>query len=234
MVLGAVERIRLRRESEIAMQTYIVLEERNRLARELHDSVSQALYGIVLSIKTIQAQLDNTSDQLDATLDYALSLSQSALSEMRALIFELRPETLEKEGLIEALNRQLQMIQVRHGLVVSHSMTCEPSIPVETKEHIYWIVREALHNIVKHARASQISVQLYHTDSDLIFEISDDGIGFDTRADFPGHLGLHSMSERAAREGGSLTIISEPNNGTNVRLCIPLAKPSSHRVLKIQ
>lgn len=222
MVLGAVERIRLKQETEMALRSFTVLEERNRLARELHDSVSQALYGIVLSMKTAQVQLERSPQQLSGSLDYALSLSQAALSEMRALIFELRPETLEKEGLVEALNRQFEMIAVRYGLIVSQQIRAEPSIPLSQKEHVYWIAREALHNVIKHARATRVMVRLDCDDHTLTLQIVDDGTGFDTARDFTGHLGLRSMSERTARLGGVLTVSSQHGSGTTITLTAPI------------
>ncbi|MBN2472845.1 MAG: sensor histidine kinase, partial [Anaerolineae bacterium] len=222
LVLAALERIRLKQQSEQAMQTFAVLEERNRLARELHDSVSQALYGIVLSVKTAQIQLETTPDEVGASLDYALTLSQAALSEMRALIFELRPETLEKEGLVEALSRQAEMIQARYDVVVTCRMEPEPGIPLHIKEHVYWIAREALHNVVKHARASQVNVTLTCAASVLTLQVADNGIGFDPVQDFSGHLGLKSIAERAARLNGTLAITSHPHTGTTVRLDAPL------------
>ncbi len=222
LVLAALERIRLKQQSEQAMQTFAVLEERNRLARELHDSVSQALYGIVLSVKTAQIQLEATPDQVGASLDYALALSQAALSEMRALIFELRPETLEKEGLVEALSRQAEMIQARYDVVVTCRLGPEPDIPLHIKEHVYWIAREALHNVVKHASASQVTVTLTCAAGVLTLQVADNGVGFDPGQDFSGHLGLKSISERAARLNGTLAITSRPQAGTTVRLDAPL------------
>lgn len=221
LVLAAIERIRLKQESEAAMQTFAVLEERNRLARELHDSVSQALYGIVLSVKAAQLQRVKAPDHVVPTLDYALSLSQAALSEMRALIFELRPETLEKEGLREALHRQAEMIKARYDLQVDCHMDTEPSIALHTKEHIYWIAREALHNVIKHARADRVELALNATSDQIDLRISDDGIGFDTTREYLGHLGLKSMFERTERIHGRLTITSQPHSGTTIHLQAP-------------
>lgn len=141
---------------------------------------------------------------------------------MRALIFELRPETLENEGLIEALNRQTDMIQVRYGIHVSSQMGDEPRVSLEVKEHTYWITREALHNIVKHARASQIDVRLDCDADALDLCISNNGIGFDTDHDYTDHLGLRSMSERATRLNADLTIISQPDSGTTMELHVLL------------
>jgi signal transduction histidine kinase len=231
-VLGAVERIRLREETETARQRaeslaeqaqqLAVLEERNRLARELHDSVSQALYGIVLGAQTARTFLDRDPQQAIEPLDYVLALSEAGLAEMRALIFELRPETLEKEGLVEALSKQVTMLQARHGLKVKTAFGVEPVISIQHKEAVYWIAREALHNIVKHANASTVELCLKCTPEAFHLTIVDNGTGFDVGSDFSGHLGLQSMSERATRIGGQLQITSELQKGTRLQLRLPL------------
>lgn len=234
-VMGAVERIRAREETEAARQRaeafaeqaqqLAVLEERNRLARELHDSVSQALYGIVLGAQTARTFLDRDPRQSVEPLDYVLALSEAGLAEMRALIFELRPETLEKEGLIEALSKQVMMLQARHGLEVKTMLGPEPSIPIQLKEGVYWIAREALHNIVKHANASTVELRVTCGPDVFMLSIADNGMGFDLDADFSGHLGLKSMSERALKLGGKLHIHSGSGTGTNIQLQLPLNKP---------
>ena len=232
-VLGAVERIRAREESEAARQRaeafavqaqqLAVLEERNRLARELHDSVSQALYGIVLGAQTARTFLDRNPQQSIEPLDYVLALSEAGLAEMRALIFELRPETLEKEGLVEALSKQVTMLQARHGLDVRCAFGPEPDIPIQLKEALYWIAREALHNVVKHANASSVNLSVACTPDSLLLSIEDDGAGFNVEGDFSGHLGLKSMSERASGIGGTLHIHSDAAAGTQIQLHLPLA-----------
>jgi signal transduction histidine kinase len=221
LVLAAVERIRLQRETELATQTFAVLEERNRLARELHDSVSQALYGIALTVKTARVLIDRAPEKAAEPLDYVLSLSQAALSEMRTLIFELRPETLEKEGLIEALNRQAEMLHLRYGVTVDAALCDEPPVSLDIKENIYWIAREALHNVIKHARATRVHVTLRCDDTEISLRVVDNGIGFAPENPRQGHLGLRSMSERAARINGTLHITSQPSSGTQVLLTAP-------------
>lgn len=221
LVLAAVERIRLQRETELATQTFAVLEERNRLARELHDSVSQALYGIALTVKTARVLIDRAPEQAAEPLDYMLSLSQAALSEMRALIFELRPETLEKEGLVEALTRQAEMLQLRYGVKVDAALGDEPAVSLDIKENLYWIAREALHNVVKHARAASVTMRLTCSSETITLHVEDDGIGFDTSQPLRGHLGLRSMSERAARINGALEIFSQPRRGTRLEVTAP-------------
>lgn len=231
-VLGAVERIRLREASEAARaraeafaeqaHRLAVLEERNRLARELHDSVSQALYGIVLGAQTARTFLDRDPQQSVEPLDYVLSLSEAGLAEMRALIFELRPETLEKEGLVEALSKQVTMLQVRHGLDVQCALGPEPAISIQLKEALYWIAREAMHNIVKHANATAVAMEMRAAADTVVLTISDDGVGFNQEGDFSGHLGLKSMTERALKIGGSLQVRSKPGTGTEIQLQLPL------------
>jgi PAS domain S-box-containing protein len=200
------------------------LEERQRLARELHDSVSQALYGIALGARTARALLgrEGPPERVDEWLEYVLSLAEAGLTEMRALIFELRPESLETEGLIVALKQQAAALEARHELPVHTTLGEEPELPLEAKEALYRIAQEALHNTVKHARASRADLKLEHDARGIALEVSDDGAGFDPGRDFSGHLGLKSMRERTARLGGTLRVESIPGEGTNVRVQIPL------------
>lgn len=219
LIAVAVRNARLYQQS----LSYAVLEERNRLARELHDSVSQAMYGIALGARTARTMLDRDITKLAEPLDYVLQLSEAGLAEMRALIFELRPETLEKEGLVEAISRQVTMLQARHGISVQLAVQDEPYLKFKIKEAIYWIVREALHNIVKHARATDVTIQLDCTDNTLVLKVQDNGIGFDPNAEFKGHIGLQTMHERCRQIGGTLTIDSEIAKGSTLSLSVPLA-----------
>jgi PAS domain S-box-containing protein len=198
------------------------LEERQKLARELHDSVSQALYGIALGAKTARTLLDQDPDQASDPLDYVLSLADAGMAEMRSLIFELRPESLETEGLVAALAKQAAALRARHEIEVEATLCEEPETSLSAKEAVYRIAQEALHNIVKHARASNVEIKMVCTPERVTLEISDDGLGFDAQGDFPGHLGLRSMRERASRLGGTLEIESTPSRGTRIRALIPV------------
>ncbi len=198
-----------------------VVMERQRLARELHDSVSQALYGIALGVRTAQALLERDPQRVAEPLDYVLSLADAGLAEMRALIFELRPESLLNEGLVMALAKRLEAIKVRHHLAVHAALGSEPELPLDIKETLYRVAQEALHNVVKHAHASNVWVQLGHTPTQTWLEVRDDGGGFDPQQAFPGHLGLRSMRERVQLQGGQLTLISQPGAGTLVRAELP-------------
>lgn len=203
-------------------QELAVLEERNRLARELHDSVSQALYGIALGTRTARVMLDRDPSLVADPLEYVLSLAEAGLTEMRALIFELRPEALRNEGLIAALTKQAASLHARHGILVETELCVEPEIAIEIKEALYQIAREAMHNIVKHARATRVMLTLECGLNAMKLDLRDDGIGFDINGSFPGHLGLHSMRERATRLRGTYTIESTPGFGTHIAVTIPL------------
>lgn len=196
-------------------QELAALQERQRLARELHDSVSQALYGISLGAHTAREALEsNESDQTLASLEYVITLAEAGLAEMRALIFELRPESLETEGLVVALTKQVAALRARYKLNVEADLGEEPDLSLERKHALYRIAQEALHNIVKHARATTVILQLARQEDEVTLEVRDNGRGFNPAGPFPGHLGLHSMQERIAKVGGTITIESIPEQGT--------------------
>jgi signal transduction histidine kinase len=201
-------------------QEAAALEERQRLARELHDSVSQALYGIALGARTAHALLERDPAQVGEPLEYVVALAEAGLAEMRALILELLPEAIATDGLVAALEKQIAALRARHRIAVTATLGSEPEVPLETKEALYRIAQEALHNVVKHARARSVEVQLACGPEGLLLDVSDDGVGFDTGAAFPGHLGLRTMRERATGVGGTLEIASAPG-GTRIRVHVP-------------
>lgn len=209
-------------------QELAALQERQRLARELHDSVSQVLYSIGLGSHTIQdALLDQDYTQAQASAGYVIALAEAGLAEMRALIFELRPESLITEGLVAALVRQVEVLRTRYKLVVDADLGAEPAIPLEQKQALYRIAQEALHNVVKHARASTVVLRLYQQAETLFLEVRDDGRGFNPDGPFPGHMGMESMHERASKIGGTLTIESAPGQATRLAIQIPQLLPTS-------
>ena len=198
------------------------LEERQKLARELHDSVSQALYGIALGTRTARRLLERTTvdeadrDKLAEPLDYVLAQADAGMAEMRALIFELRPESLQSEGLVAALRKQTAALGARHQIPVATEFGPEPELTLPQKEMLYRVAQEAMHNIVKHARATSAEVRLVGENGRVVLEVCDNGQGFDMTQEFPGHLGLKSMRERVERGGGLLTIASAPAEGTRI------------------
>jgi signal transduction histidine kinase len=215
----AIENARLFEQAQDAA----VVAERQRLSRELHDSVSQALYGIGLGAETTRALLERDPAQASRSNDYVRALAAIAMAEMRALIFELRPESLEGEGLVAGLRKQAAAMAARFGVPVETTLCQEPPASLAAKEALYRIALEALHNAFKHAQPRRVELRLALSapEQALLLEVRDDGQGFATGGSFPGHLGLRSMAERAARLGGTGTVESTPGRGTCVRARIP-------------
>jgi PAS domain S-box-containing protein len=205
-----------------AVQHQVALEERQHLARELHDSVSQALYGIALGARSARNRVARDPQRAIEPLDYILGLAEAALADMRSLILELQPEALEREGLVGALAKRADAIKGRYGIEVSADLPDEPPIPVDTKQAMYRIAQEALHNVVKHSRAKHAWVRLRVDRDALAMEVADDGEGFDPSGSYPDHFGLQSMRERAESRGGEFQVESRPGKGTTVRVRVPI------------
>ncbi len=213
----AIENAELYQRAQLAAS----LEERQRLARELHDSVSQALYGIALGARTAQTLLERDPAKASEPVDYVLSLAEAGMAEMRALIFELRPESLESEGLSAAIRKQVEAVQARHGIPVAFETCEEPDLPLPTKEAAYRIAQEALTNVVKHSGATEVRVTLSSANGTVMVQVADNGSGFDAAGEFPGHLGLHSMRERTEKAGGKFGIDSD-RSGTRIQASFSL------------
>lgn len=212
----SVQNIRLYRRGQQAA----VLEERVRLARDLHDSLQQNLYAIQLSVDTALAMLKPGLDPARQHLQTALEYSLSSKTELHSLIFDLRPATLENQGLVAGLQYQLTAIQNGGNLEVVSNLAAEPPVSIEVKEALYWIGREALHNIVKHSHATRLELILDWDEphGQVRLSVADNGRGFNPAEPFPGHLGLQSMRERATRLGGITNISSVPGTGTCIEV----------------
>ncbi len=209
-----------------AAEESAALVERHRLARELHDSVSQALFSMTLHARAAQRHL-RAAGQLDhpaaGEVDRLHELTRAALAEMRALIFELRPEALEAEGLAQALARQAAAVSARTGLPVSvRAPSVRLALPVDAEENLYRLVLEAVNNAVKHAEATSVTVTISASeDVGLEICVADDGTGFDPDVRSVGHLGMATMRDRAAAAGAHLEIDSAPGAGTRIRVSVP-------------
>lgn len=211
----------VRRETEyLEREATVVLEERKFLSRELHDSVSQALFGIVLGTQAALNVLDRPEKAREA-LDYVLSLAESGLAEMRALILELRPESLESEGLVGSLTRQIRALTRRYRLEMELDFGPEPDLPLSLKHECYRVAMEAMNNVIKHAQATRLALSLRMGTKALELEIRDDGQGFDPGTVPPTRVGLHSMRERVEGAGGELSIETALGQGTRVRATFP-------------
>ncbi len=201
-------------------QQAAILEERQRLARELHDSVTQALYGVTLYGEAAARRL--SLGQVDLAADHLRELrdtAQDALREMRLLIFELRPSVLETEGLVGALQARLEAVEGRAGLKTEFVVDGEGQLSPEIEGGLYRIAQEALNNALKHAQAKSITLSLCQDERTVVLEVIDDGVGFDpsTAIEYGG-LGLNGMLERAEELGVRLTLESSPGAGAIVRV----------------
>lgn len=201
-----------------------VVEERQRLARELHDSVVQSLYSVTLYADAAAMAL--AAGQSDVTAHHLQLLrqtTQDAMRDMRLLIFELHPPALEKEGLVAALQARVAAVETRAGLRTEFLVEGERRLPFFVEQELYGIAQEALNNVGKHARAQCVTVHLQITDKMVCLEVRDDGVGFDpSTARKTGGVGLRSIEERTAKVGGTLAMQSKPGDGTRIRVEIPL------------
>lgn len=221
----AVENARLYEQAE---QT-AAFAERSRLARELHDSVTQSLYSVTMYAEAA-ARLLATGDTSTAA-DYLRELrdtAQEALREMRLLIFELRPQALEKGGLAAAIQARLETVEERAGVKTELQVEGVENPPFTVQQELYHIAREALNNVLKHAHAQHVRVCLRFQAGATSLEVRDDGVGFEpvtVRA--RGGMGLPGMEERAQRLGGALQVESMPGEGTTIALQVPMNPGSS-------
>lgn len=199
-----------------------ILEERQRLARELHDSVTQSLYGISLQAEAgARALTDGDAQPAGESFQEIRQTTQEAQAEMRLLLFELRPPLLEEQGFAAALEARLRAVEARAGLAIRSDVQAGAELSPEAEQELYRIAQEALNNVLKHAHASQVTVRLALDADRASLEILDDGIGFDGSAAKTGGHGLEGMRERAEHLGGSLSIESSPERGTRVRVEVP-------------
>jgi signal transduction histidine kinase len=198
-----------------------ILSERNRLALELHDVVSQKLFSVMLTAEAAATQIDHDPIAARAGLARLSELTKQALDELRSLILGLRPPDLERDGLEGALRKEVEMLGRLHGSDVE--LRVDPAANIDTGERelaLLRIAHEALHNAVRHAHAEHVLVRVARGNGGLVVEVTDDGVGFDPdSADVRSrHLGLTSMEERARELQGRLKIRSSPGEGTTVRV----------------
>ena len=212
----AVEALRARDRAAQAAAEH----ERARLSRDLHDSVSQSLFGVSMGVRTGLEMLTD-GDTARQPIAFALDLADAAFTQMRALIFEMRSDCLQEEGILRGLRRQCDAIVARYKSETGADLNIrlsesEPAMSATLREAMYRIAVEAMQNAGKHAHATEISVDLHADDEAITLTIRDDGRGFDPQATYHGHLGLKSMRERAELAGAELHFESAPGCGTAI------------------
>jgi signal transduction histidine kinase len=215
----AIENARLHEHS----RELSIVAERNRLARELHDSVSQKLFALVLSAETAATLLERDAGAAREQVAALGPLAQEAQRELRELIFELRPPSLSEEGLAATLRKEVDVLQRVHEREIELRITGAARPGPAAEENVLRIAQEALHNALKHAGPGRIELRMETRDGRLLVTVADSGAGFDP--DEAGlrsrRLGLTSMEERARALGGTLAISSTPGEGTTVTLELP-------------
>ncbi len=205
-----------------------IVEERNRLARELHDAVTQKLFGVVLAAESGTALLHRDPQQVGVQLALVRELAREAMDELRSVIVHLRPAALESQGLAVALATHVEVARRVHRREIVLLVEGDAPIAAAIEGDVFRIAQEALHNALRHADAARIDVLLRSQPGRVELVVSDDGVGFEPRlAEVRARrLGLTTMAERARSAGGTLTIESAPGAGTTVRLEVgPAAGP---------
>ena len=202
-------------------------QERAHLARELHDSVTQALFSMGLTIRSLELLMVENPDAARDKIAELRELQKDALAEMRTLIFELRPASLETDGLAQALRHHATAVQGRTGLAIDFDAELVDRLPLTVEEALYRIGQEALHNVVKHANASHAAIRIRRDGRTLQLEVEDDGAGFDPDAVPRGHLGLIGMRQRADLVGAEMNVRSKPGTGTRITATVPLERTTA-------
>jgi signal transduction histidine kinase len=222
VLASAIENARLYRRAQEAA----VLEERSRLARDLHDSISQQLFSMTLTAQAARAQLEKNPARTAAQLERLQETAAAALAEMRALIFQLRPPGLSEQGLVAALQQHATALGRREGFTVDLVVSGDERHARGAEQALYRIAQEALNNVAKHASACRVTIALDLQPDRLVLRVADDGRGFELpvvgySGDGSRHLGMTSMRERAAEIGGRLEVRSQPGQGTEVVVLVP-------------
>jgi signal transduction histidine kinase len=215
------ERELRRQAAELAAST-----ERAHLARELHDSVTQALFAMTLVSRSIELLLPRDPEAASERFAQLRALQRDALTEMRSLVFELRPGSVAEHGLVRALETHAKALEARVGLQVGVEASLPERLPIEIEEALYRIAQEALHNVVRHASASRVKVRVDRPGGRARLTVEDDGQGFDPAQVPEGHLGLAGMRARAERLGGTVEVRSRTGHGTTVEVVVPLEAPA--------
>lgn len=222
LVSLAVERTRLAATSA----QLAAVEERNRLAREIHDTLAQSLAAISMQLETADALAERQGDaRLTGTVRRALTLTRSTLEEARRSVMDLRAAPLEGRTLLEALRALGDELRDATGAPLALEVTCEGDardLPPAVEVGLYRIAREALANVARHASATRVMVQLRREASRIRMRVADNGTGFDSASVPAGRFGLVGMSERARLLGGSLHVESAPGEGTVIAVDVPL------------
>ncbi|HEX7713018.1 MAG TPA: sensor histidine kinase [Bacillota bacterium] len=199
----------------------IIAEERNRMARDLHDSISQGIHGIVYTIHSLRQELGNGTQRTAEILDHLERTADATLSELKTMIMELKPSLMEEKGLTEAIRLNCDLLAERFGIKMDLRLDSNTGLSPGQEIALYRIIQEALANIQKHAGAKQVQVSLESGEKQQVrLMIQDDGRGFDMGQIHRGN-GLNNMEARCLENHGTLKIITRPGAGTKIEARFP-------------
>jgi len=208
-------------------QLAIAMNERQRLVRDLHDSVTQKLYGLVTLTEAAQAGLEAGSPEMSVkVLSRVGENARQALKEMRLFLHELTPIDLEREGLVAVLHQRLAAVEGRADVKAQVLADDNVSLPLDKEVALYYIAQEALNNTLRHANAKSVTVRLKKRKTGVLLEVEDDGCGFDPQQEDKGGMGLRNMRERTDQIGAKLKIVSAPGKGTRVSVTVNRNTPT--------
>lgn len=202
-----------------------VIEERQRLARELHDAVSQQLFAISMTATAVSRTIEKDWERAKRQVQLIEEMASVAQSEMRALLLHLRPVHLDGKSLGHALTSLVAELQQKIQIVIDLDVDTSIMMREDIEDHLFRIAQEALSNSLRHAKADQMIVKLYRLEQDVHMIIQDNGVGFDTSLKKQGSYGLLTMEERVIELGGKFRLSSEVGNGTTVFISIPYEPP---------
>ncbi|WP_329534785.1 GAF domain-containing sensor histidine kinase [Streptomyces sp. NBC_01450] len=200
-----------------------IVEERSRLAHELHDAVSQKLFSLRLTAQAAAALVDRDPARAKGELHQVAMLAAEATEELRAAVIELRPAALDEDGLVATLRTQIQVLDRAHSARVTFAGHGVRALPAAQEEAVLRVAQEALHNALRHSGAGRVDVTLEKRGTGTVLRVSDDGSGFEPTATRTAgrHLGLVSMRDRSSGVGGTLSVESAPGKGTTIEMEVP-------------
>ncbi|QRG68491.1 HAMP domain-containing sensor histidine kinase [Brevibacillus choshinensis] len=199
-----------------------VTEERQRLARELHDAVSQQLFAIAMTTAAMKRLIEKNPQRAAQQIELVEEMAAAAQAEMRALLLHLRPATLQNKSLKEAILELLDELTRKNTMEITWEIEAVEGLPSGIEDHLFRILQESLSNTLRHARATQIAVKLFTLQDQVRLRVTDDGVGFDPDGEKLTSYGLRSMQERVTEVGGSMEIYSAKGKGTQIEVRIPL------------
>lgn len=201
----------------------VIQEERRRIARELHDSVSQQLFAAMMMISALNERADKFDEKEQKQLKMIEHVLSQAQSEMRALLLHLRPISLESKSLKSGIEGLLIELQTKVQMKIHWDIE-DVKLPEGVEDHLFRIAQELLSNTLRHSHATTLEVYLRQLDSTILFKIEDNGVGFNSEEILPGSYGINNMKERVQGLGGQVRIVSFPNQGTTIEIKIPLSR----------